>query len=459
MKITSTNPGKNYEVVGEIEITSKDEIVRKVAEANAAKEDWRRLGVKKRLEYMQKAYTAFKSRKDEIAETISKEIGMTISTSKDEVDWDWSYFEWFLQNSEKILSPEVLEEDEKTVYLQTYEPIGTAAVITPWNLPFDLFLWGVILNLIAGNTVVHKASTLCALTGKLFEDIMNSIGLPKGVFAAIHGTSEEGQFLAQQDVDLIWFTGSSEVGKKLYELSGKKFIKAVMEMGGSNPAIVFEDADIDAMVGTIMFKRYAYCGQACDSVKRLIVEKTVFDQVVEKLKEKVEALTIGEPEDPKSEIGPVASEKQLQTLMRQVEKSVQMGAKIVTGGKQPEGLKGAYYLPTILTNLSKEMPVWREEVFGPVLPIVVFEDEAQAIRMANDSEYGLSAQIYTKDSKKAARVASELKDGNIDINGANHFKPWNPFGGYKASGMGREHGAYGMRELCQVKVISENKSA
>ncbi len=456
-KIVSTNPGKNYAVVGEVEVTSNEEIVRKVAEANAAKEDWRRLGLTKRLEYIQKAYEAFKSRADDIADIITKEVGTPITTCKDEVSWDWSYFEWFLSNAEKILAPETLQEDETTLYQQFYEPIGTAAVITPWNLPFDLFLWGVIPNLLVGNTVIHKASTLCALSGKLFEEIMEGVGFPKGVFSAVHGTSEQGEFLAQQAVDLIWFTGSSDVGKHLYEISGKKFIKAVMEMGGSNPAIIFPDADIDAMVNTIMFKRFAYCGQACDSVKRLIVHKDIFDDVVSKLKEKVEALVVGEPEDSKTQIGPVASAKQLETLVRQVDESVNMGAIVVTGGKKPEGLQGAYYLPTILTNLKKGMPVWREEVFGPVLPIVAFEDEAQAIRMANDTSYGLSAQIYSKNEELITRVSSEIKAGSVDINGASHFKPWNPFGGYKDSGMGREHGAFGIRELCQIKVISQPK--
>ena len=456
-KVISTNPGKNYEVVGEVEVTGNEDIIRIVAEANAAKEDWRRLGIKKRIDYIKKVYAAFKARKDEIAEIITKEVGTPITVCEDEVDWDWSYFEWFLQNVERILGPEVLQEDDKTIYTQTYEPIGTAAVITPWNLPFDMFLWGVIPNLLAGNTVVYKASAECGMSGKLFAEIMNSIELPKGVFCVIHGTSEQGEFLVQQNVDLIWFTGSSEVGKHLYEISGKKFIKAVMEMGGSNPAIVFQDVDIDAMVNTIMFKRYAYCGQACDAVKRLIVHKDIIDEVVEKLKEKVEALVVGEPEDPKTEIGPLASKRQLETLIRQVDESVKMRAKIVVGGKQPEEFSGAYYLPTILTNISKDMPVWTEEVFGPVLPIVAFGDESQAIRMANDTVYGLSAQIYTKDLEKAARVAAELKDGSVDINGASHFKPWNPFGGYKASGIGREHGEFGLRELCQIKIISQAK--
>lgn len=456
-KIIATNPGRNYEIVGEVKMTSNKDITLKVKEAKTAKEDWRRIGVAKRIEILRKAYKAFKERADDIAEIITKEIGAPITECKEEVAWDWGYFEWFLDNAGKYLASKVLYEDKNEIYQQTYEPIGSAAVITPWNLPFDLFLWGVVPNLLAGNTVVHKASSECALTGKLFEEIMQTIGLPKGVFSAIHGTSVQGEYLVNQDVDLIWFTGSSEVGKHLYELAGKKFIKAVMEMGGSNPAIVFEDADLELVVDKIMFKRYAYCGQACDAVKRLIVHKKIFAEVINRLRVKVGAIVIGDPQDPKTQIGPLASKNQLEKLMRQVNISVKMGAKVIIGGKQPESLQGAYYLPTILTNIKKEMPVWKEEVFGPVLPIVQFDSKKEPIQLANDTPYGLSAQVYSKDLKKAQNITTELKAGSVDINGINHFKPFIPFGGFKESGMGKEHGKVGFHDLCQIKIVSEPK--
>jgi len=457
VKIISTNPGRNYEIVGEVEITTNSVIRKKVQDANDAKEDWRRLGVVKRAAILRKAYQAFKQRAEDIAEIITKEIGAPITECREEVAWDWGYFEWFLDHAQQYLAPEIIHEDKNEIFRQIYEPLGTAVAITPWNLPFDLFLWGVIPNLLVGNTVIYKASSQCALSGKLFEEIMDSIGLPKGVFSAIHGTSIQGEYLAHQAVDLIWFTGSSEVGKLLYELAGRKFIKAVMEMGGSNPAIVFADADLDLVTEKIMFKRYAYNGQTCDAVKRLIVHKEVFTQVVDRLKARVAKIVIGDPQDPKTQMGPLTSKKQLEKLIKQVNTSVKMGTKVIIGVRQPEYLKGAYYLPTILTGITGKMPVWKEEVFGPVLPIVQFESEEEAVRLANDTPYGLSAQVYTKDMKLAQKMASELKAGSVDINGINHFRPFVPFGGFKESGMGKEHGKLGFHDLCRIKVISQTR--
>ena len=455
--IVSRNPGKNYQTNGAVDVTPDNEIKRKVEKANEAKEGWRRIGVKGRVALLKKVQDALKERADDIAKTITKEVGTPIAECMGEIAWDWTYFEWFLENAVNALAPEVTHEDDAVLYQQVYEPIGSAAVITPWNLPFDMFVWGVMPNLLVGNTVVYKAAEECALTSKLLEEIMGAVNLPDGVFSMVQGAGEQGELLTKQDVDIIWFTGSSEVGKKLYDLAGKKFIKGVMELGGSNPAIVFEDADLDKVVSTVVFKRYSFAGQTCDAVKRLIVHEDVYDKLLAFLTAKVAAIKIGDPEDGTTGIGPLVSKKQLDALLSQVATSVKAGAKVVIGGKQPEDLQGAYYLPTILANVTPDMPVWREEVFGPVLPIVTFTEEAEAVRMANDTEYGLGSQVYTADKARAARVAAEIKAGSVDINGTNRFRPFNSFGGYKGSGMGREHGIYGLRELCQVKVLSQTK--
>lgn len=458
MKIASTNPSRDYEVIGEVAVTPNDEIARKVAEANQAKAAWRKLGVAKRVELIRSVRDLLKQNADDIAALITKEIGTPITECKDEVSWDWGYFDWFLDNAESSLAPETTHEDDSLLYRVHYEPTGSVAVITPWNLPFDMFVWGVVPNLLAGNTVIYKAAEECVLTGKLLEEIMHRAGLPTGVFSVTHGDAAQGEFLVQQDIDMIWFTGSSEVGKKLYETAGKKFIKGIMEMGGSNPAIVFADADLAKVVQTVKFKRYSFAGQTCDAVKRLIVHEDVAKELTDMLKAEIAIIVVGDPEDEATQMGPLASKKQLDMLMAQVDDAVSHGAKVVIGGRQPENFNGAYYLPTILTNVSQSMRVWNEEVFGPVLPIVTFATEEEAIRLANDTPYGLSAQIYTTDKQTALRLASEIEAGAVDINGTGHFKPFNPFGGYKASGAGREHGIHGFRELCQMKLISEEKA-
>lgn len=446
-KIISTNPAKDYEVIGEVEATTKEEILAKVNLANSAKQSWGRLPIKERISLLSKALEVFKSRQTEISNLICLEIGTPLAEADGEVSWDWDYFTWFLENVESAISTQITKESTSSIHKVIYEPLGTVAVITPWNLPFDLFIWGVIPNLLVGNTVVYKASEECVLSGKLYEEIMDSIGLPKGVFSVVHGDGEEGKILTESAIDAIWFTGSSEVGKKLYVLAGKKFIKAILEMGGSNPAIVCEDADLDLAVTKIVSKRFMFSGQTCDADKRVIVHKKVASEFIQKLATKIKSLSVT----------PLVSQKQLESLQDQVDDAVSKGANVVVGGTQPKDLGGAYFLPTLLDNVSSDMKVWREEVFGPVLPVVTFKTDEEAIILANDTEYGLGSQVFTKDLKRAEVFARSIKAGNVDINGVGHFIPENPFGGYKNSGIGREHGVDGLKELCQIKTISMPK--
>lgn len=226
-----------------------------------------------------------------------------------------------------------------------------------------------------------------------------------------------------------------------------------MELGGSNPGIIFEDVDIDESVEQIFSKRFLNNGQACSSLKRLIVHESIFENVVKKLTKILESKKVGDPEDEETDFGSLVSKKQLDILQSQVSDSINKGAKIIIGGKTPDNLKGAYFLPTILTNIRPDMKVWNEEVFGPVLPIVPFKTEEEAISLANDTKYGLGAYIYTRDKERFLRVASKIDAGVIRMNQAQTSYN-SPFGGYKMSGMGREHGRVGFHELCQIKTIA-----
>lgn len=456
-KIVSTNPAKNYKVIGSVDVSSTKEIQKKVHFAQKARISWKELGVAKRIQLLWPIYREFVKEKNKLALLITREIGKPIKESLDDLDWDLSYFKFFLENGGKYLSDEVTFEDQKSIHKILFEPTGIAVVIVPWNFPFEMFMWGVIPNLIAGNPVVFKHSEECPLTGKLIEEIMNKSSLPKGVFSEIYGDGKAGEILVNQEIDLIWFTGSTKVGKHLLEIAGKKFIKAILEMGGSNPAIVFEDADVDKIIDKIYTKRFMNCGQACDALKRLLVHQSIFDEVVEKLKKTIESKVVGDPENINTDIGSLVAERQLELLELQVEDAVKKGVNIVAGGSRPKNLKGAYYLPTLLTNIKTTMKVWKEETFGPVLVVVPFQTEGEAVGLANDTSYGLGAQIYSRDKSRALRVASKIEAGTVDINNANHWLACNPFGGYKNSGMGREHGKYGFRELTQVKVVAEEK--
>ncbi|MEN8253286.1 MAG: aldehyde dehydrogenase family protein [Patescibacteria group bacterium] len=456
-KLVSTNPAKNYEEIGSVEISTDEEIDAVILAAQKSKREWKELGLKKRIELLRPICEEFKSRADEIADLIVKEVGKPISESKGEASGYVEEFEWFLDNAKKALQDEVTHEDNESLHRIVYEPHGVACVITPWNFPFGMAIWGIIPNLLAGNTVVFKISEECPLMGKFIDEIFVNHDLPKGVFSQVYGDGNVGRKLSKQDVDLLWFTGSTKVGKQIYKTAADKFIKVILEMGGSNPFIIFEDADLDLAVARVYKGRFQNCGQVCDASKRLIVHESLFDEAVDKLKKIVEKKLVGDPNNPKTDIGSLVAKRQVEALEIQVADAIDKGAKVIVGGKKPEKLQGAYYRPTILTNISKNMKVWKEEVFGPVLPIIKFSSEDEAVELANDTKYGLGSKFYTKDKARIRRVSSRIEAGSVEVNQGSRWLCCNPFGGYKNSGMGREHGILGFRELCQVKVISESK--
>ncbi|MFH1182122.1 MAG: aldehyde dehydrogenase family protein [Candidatus Woesearchaeota archaeon] len=454
-KLVSTNPGKNYEVVGEVDISSDAEIKEKVNSANKAKLSWKELGLKKRIALMRRVYEEFEKRKDQFPTLITNETGKPISQSRSEVEGSLEDFQWFLDNGENALQDEVTYKDGASLHRIVYEPYGTAAVITPWNFPLNMFIWGVIPNLIAGNVAVFKISEECPLAGKLIEKVMESGNLPDGVFSEVYGAGDVGQKLAESDINLIWFTGSTKVGKLLYKIAAEKFIKVLLELGGSSPAVVFEDVDVSDIVPELYCERFSNCGQVCDSVKRLIVHESIFEEVVARLKEEAEKKILGSPADERTDIGSLVAERQLVLLQSQVKDAVEKCATVITGGKSPANLKGAYYEPTLLTNITREMRVWKEEVFGPVLPIVPFKTEEEAVKLANDTVYGLGSRVYSKDIARAERVASKIQAGTVEINHASRWQTAkNPFGGFKNSGMGRDLGIQGFHELCQIKLVA-----
>lgn len=456
MKIKSFNPASG-KLIGEVEVTSEADIKKKVTQARQVAAKWRNTSLEQRVRYLKKAKEIFQGHESEIAELISQEVGTPISECREEVAWDWGYFDWFLDHAQEALSPEKTYEDDQAIHHIVYEPVGVVAAITPWNLPFDLFIWAVVPNLLAGNVVIHKASEECILSGRLFEKLMDQVGLPDGVFQAIHGDGRQGAALVNQEIDMIWFTGSYEVGHKLYKVAAEKFIKPILELGGSNPTIILADADIDALLGSLMFKRFSFSGQTCDALKRLIVHESLYDQVVQKLSQKIEQLKVGDPQESQTQMGPLVSKKQKDLLAQQVDESVAAGAKVLSQGKINAKVGDAYYPPTLIGNIKPQMKVWKEEVFGPVLPVMKFSTEEEAIELANNTPYGLGSQIFTRDVKKATQLAAQIEAGNVDINGVGHFKPASPFGGYKKSGMGREHGKHGFRELTQIKLIAKPK--
>lgn len=456
-KLISTNPAQNYQTVGEVEISTDEEIKTRISQANAAKLAWKELGLQKRIEILRPLFDKFAAKKEEFARLITEEMGKPISQSHDEVEDTLQTINWFLKETPRALQNEITHEDEKSIHQIVYEPYGTAAVISPWNFPLSVAIWGILPNLIVGNTVVFKISEECPLVGKLIEEVMAGADLPEGVFSEIYGAGDIGHKLATGDVDLLWFTGSTKVGKEIYKIAAEKFIKAVLEMGGSSPAIIFPDADIDTAAAQLYGERFGNCGQVCDAIKRLIVHESIFAEVTKKLIKELEIKKIGDPSDKDTDIGPLVAKRQQGLLAAQVSDALEKGAKIAFIKEIPENLQGAYYPPTILTDIKPEMRVWHEEVFGPVLPIVTFKTDEEAVRLANDTCYGLGSRVYTGDLSNAQQIASKIQAGTVEINNVNRWLNCNPFGGYKNSGMGRELGTVGFRELCQIKVVCVGK--
>jgi len=456
-KIISINPS-NYKEIGSVDVSTPDEIKQKVQQAQQAKLMWRALGVSKRVGMLRDIFNEIKARKNEIALLQSREMGMPYSESLGDVDGAFGYADWYFDYAETHLSPETTFESKTEIHQVVYEPIGVAAVIIPWNFPLNNFVWGALQSLVCGNTVVMKHSEEVPFCSKLIEQIMLNHKLPIGVFGVVYGGGDVGSALANEDIDFIAFTGSTKVGKQLYESAGKKFIKTVVELGGSAPGIIFDDADFDSAVENVCMNRLLNQGQCCDGLKRLIVHEKIADTVVQKLKNVFEKKKIGNAEKEDIQVGPLVSKRQLDLLVSQVEDAKKKGATVVTGGKSLEKeLGGAFFQPTILKNVTADMRVWKEEVFGPVLPVVTFKTEEKAIQLANDTAYGLGSYLYTKDTGTIERVASSLEAGMVSVNGTNYVMPFNPFGGYKDSGIGREHGKYGFHELTQIKVIARNK--
>jgi len=457
MKIVSTNPGRNYEVIGEVEAASETEVTEAVARARKAQPQWSALSLQQRCDKIRSFLKVCEASLEDIAQTMSKEMGKPIAASRDSITQTFSEFEDYMQQAEAALAPSVVFENETEKHIQTFEPRGVIAAITPWNFPFNNISFQLGQALIAGNTMVVKPSEEIALFTELIARFVGESDLPEGVLTPIVGDGSVGETLVAQDVDMILFTGSTKTGQHITKLASERSIPVLTEMGGSAPGIVFEDADVKKIIDMLTMARFDNTGQYCDGLKRAIVHKCKFDEVIKALQQYATNTKVGDPLEDDTKLGPLVAKRQLDKLEEQVADAVEKGATVVVGGKQPEGLQGAYYEVTVLTDITTDMRVWHEEVFGPVLPVVTFETEEEAVRLANDTEYGLGAYVFTEDIAKYRRVARQIQAGNIAHNNAWYFSPKTPFGGYKNSGNGRSQGTVGFHEVCQIKVIAEEK--
>jgi betaine-aldehyde dehydrogenase len=426
-----------------------------VAAARRAFDDgrWSALSGADRATVLLKAAALIRERRDEIALLETLESGKPIVQSRGEVDGAAGIFDYAAGQARALHGDSFNNLGENMFGLVTREPIGVVAVITPWNFPFFILCERVPFILASGCTVVSKPSELTSGTTLLLGQILIDAGLPKGVFNVLTGPgSLVGARLANhEDVDMISFTGSTEVGRGTLQASAGNMKKVGLELGGKNPQVVFADADLDAAADGVVFGLAFNAGQCCVSGSRLVVERTIAEDFAARVVEKIGRLRIGDPLDETTQVGPIVDPRQFEKILALISEGKKDGARLLCGGAPVETEKGRFVAPTVFANATREMSIVREEIFGPVLSILPFDTFDEAIKIANDTCFGLAGSVWTQDLNKALKTMRKLKAGRVWVNCTIAGGPELPIGGFKQSGVGRETGRYGVEEYTQIK--------
>jgi succinate-semialdehyde dehydrogenase/glutarate-semialdehyde dehydrogenase len=445
----------------EVSLLVWTEAERALVAARRAQPAWAALSLAQRGRHLLRLRDAVLSQADALAALIAREQGKPVAEAHlVEIFPSLESLKHLAEHAEVLDEEEVPGQVLLLAHKRTvlrYEPYGVVLVITPWNYPFSISLTGVAAALQAGNAVVLKPAPATTLIGLTLGELAQKAGLPPGLVNVVATDDAVAQRLVEDPrVDKIVFTGSVATGKRVMASAAKNLTPVVLELGGKDPAIVLRDADLDRTAAGLVWGGFVNAGQTCASVERVYVEEPVATALVDKVVALTRALKLGNPSEPETDMGPLTIERQRQVVEQHVTDALARGAKALTGGARPEGA-GCFYPPTVLTNVDHSMQVMREETFGPVLPIMVVKDAEEAIRLANDSDYGLTASVWTQDEEKARDVAGRLQAGVVTINDCvySYGEPSAPWGGYKRSGIGRTHGAAGLREMARVKYVAE----
>jgi len=438
-----------------ISLGGKDDVNAAVTAAKNAFESWAFTPKDIRVELLEKLYVVYKKRWAEIADAITLEMGAPKDFSSQlQTGTGASHIKSFTKYLKEFNFEKVLGDHAKNQKI-LYEPKGVCALITPWNWPMNQVCLKVIPALAAGCTMILKPSELAPLSAMILAEMIDEVKFPAGVFNLVNGDgATTGDALTcHPDVNMISFTGSTRAGALISENAAKDFKRISLELGGKGANIIFKDADPEA-VERGANRCFRNSGQSCNAPTRMLVEKSMYNEAVERVKNYANKTKVDLPEKEGDHIGPVISETQFNKIQTLIQKGIDEGAKLVAGGVgKPEGLEKGYFVkPTVFADVNNQMEIARTEIFGPVLSIMPFETEEEAISIANDTPYGLTNYIQTQDQKKANRVARKLRSGMVDVNGAG-IAVDAPFGGYKHSGIGREAGAQGLEEFLEVKTV------
>ena len=442
------------EVIAEVASCGTDETRRAIEVAQAAQVSWRKTPIKERSAILRKWYNLMMDAQEDLSQILTAEQGKPLAEARSEIAYGASYIEWFAEEAKRIYGDTIpnTTDDKRLVCIR--QPVGVVACITPWNFPNAMLTRKIAPALAAGCTVVCKPANATPLSAYAFVELAERAGVPAGVINMVTGrTAEIGKELTSNPaVRKLTFTGSTPVGKQLMAECAATVKRTSMELGGNAPFIVFDDADLDAALAGLMLSKYRNSGQTCVCANRILIQEGIYDEFSERLAGAVRGLKLGIGTDEDTAIGPLIDEGAANDVLDFVDDAVSKGATVITGGKRSD-LGSCFVEPTILTNVTDDMRVFREEIFGPIAPLFTFRTEEEAVAMANDTEFGLACYFYSRDIGRVWRVAEGLEYGIVGINEGIISNEMAPFGGVKESGQGREGSKYGLDDYLEIKYM------
>jgi acyl-CoA reductase-like NAD-dependent aldehyde dehydrogenase len=458
-QITSVNPATG-EILRELVSAGEADVFAAVARARAAQTSWAELGLRRRIAVLREFQGKLHPRKSDIAAAITREVGKPLAEALvTEVLVVLDAARFLVDHAWRLLRDEPVPHGNLATKLKSgwlvREPQGVIGIISPWNYPFSIPATETLAALVAGNAVVLKPSELTPLVALELASLLHSSGVPEHVFQVVVGDGEAGAALLRSPIDKLVFTGSVATGKRIAAAAAERLLPVVLELGGKDPMLVLDDADVDVASSAAIWGAFVNAGQACLSVERCYVHRSLCELFARACAEKTKHLRIGNGMDANTDVGPMISEQQVQVVESHVEDAKARGARVLAGGTRLPQLGVNFYAPTVLADVTHDMRIMREETFGPVLPLMAFDNDNEVVRLANDSQYGLAASVWTRDSKRGERLARRIHAGTVMVNdviscfGISEA----PHGGVKASGLGRTHGRFGLEEMVRLKYL------
>lgn len=462
-KVVSVNPATGA-VLRELECAGDAEVHAAVARARAAHPPWHALGIPKRLAILRRFQHRLHERKSEIARLITQEAGKPyVEALLTEVLVVLDAAGFLMKNSYALLRDEGIAHGNLAMKTKAgrivREPYGVIGIISPWNYPFSIPATESLAALAAGNTVVVKPSELTPLMALELASLLHGAGVPKDAFQVVVGDGVTGAALINSEIDKLIFTGSVQTGKRIAQAAATRLLPVVLELGGKDPMLVLDDADVEVASSGAVWGAFVNAGQACLSVERCYVHRSLYESFLQACVTKAKQLRVGDGMDAETDVGPMIHERQVRNVEAQMDDAIAHGARVLCGGARVGQTTSNFYAPTVLADVTHEMRIMREETFGPVLPVMAFDSDDEAVQLANDSDYGLAASVWTRDRARGEALAARIHAGTVMVNdtvscfGISEA----PHGGVKSSGIGRTHGRYGLEEMVRVKYLGSDR--